>query len=99
MRSGRRLRSRNRNAHQPGIKLGLPLKLSQVLIRLQERVLHNVFGILAILRDVLRNAENVAVVPLHQLLKRCNVSAASGIDQQRLFAGCFGYVLFDGFHG
>src|ERR1700736_2166654 len=53
------------SAHQPGIKLGLFLELRQVPVRLEERFLNHIFGVLAILRNVLCNAENVAVITPH----------------------------------
>src|SRR5438309_249260 len=50
------------NSHQPGVKFRLPLKLLQVLVCLNEGVLNHVFCIFAVLRYVLRDAENVPVI-------------------------------------
>ena len=41
-----------------------------MLVGLQERFLHHVFGVFFVLRDVLRQAENLALVAAHQRLER-----------------------------
>src|SRR6185369_910411 len=87
----------DRNSYQPGIKLRLALELSQVLVRLQECVLNHVFGILAILRNVLRNAKDVAVVTLHQRFESSYVALTGGIYQYALVSW-LAYFGFDCFH-
>ena len=52
----------DRDSHQPCVKLRVPLKLIELFIRLQKRVLHHVFGVFAVLRDVLRNPEDLPLV-------------------------------------
>jgi len=57
------------------------LKLLKLFVRLQERVLHNVFGILAILRDVLGDAKELALVLADQRIVGRDIAVAHPCDQ------------------
>jgi hypothetical protein len=72
----------HRDAHQPGIKLRVALELVELLVRLQERVLHHILGVFAVLNDVLRNAKNLAIVLLHQLLVRRYIAPPRPLHEQ-----------------
>jgi hypothetical protein len=99
MRSGRRRRNFvDRDAHQPGIELRLSLELFQVGVGLEERILHHIFRVLAVLRDVLRNAKYVPVVTPDQFLERAYISALGGLNQRQLIADRFTYIWLDGCH-
>ena len=59
----------DRNADQPGIKLGLPLELIQISVSLEERILHHIFRVFTVLCDVLRYAEDIPIVASDQFLE------------------------------
>ena len=89
----------HRDSDQPGIKLGLHLELRQILVRLQECVLHYVFRVFAVLRNVLRNPENVPVVTPNEFLERADIAGFRGINQYQLFGEWCRFVhLLDGSH-
>ena len=52
----------DRDADQPGGELGVALELLQLLEGLEEDVLGDVFGVFAVLGDVLGGAEDLALV-------------------------------------
>ena len=47
--------------------------------------MHHIFSILAVLRDVVGNAEDVAVVTPHQLFESINVAALCAPYQRQFF--------------
>jgi hypothetical protein len=49
------------------------LELVQLLVRLEERILRDVFRVLAVLGNVLRYPKNLAFILLNELLKRRGV--------------------------
>jgi len=59
-----------------------------VLESLQEGLLNHVFGIFPIMRDVLGNAKEFAIVSLYQLLKSSNITILAGMDKLQIIAGC-----------
>ena len=60
----------DRDADDPGVELGIALELVQVLVGLHEGLLQHVLGIFAVLRDVLRQTEDLAFVAAHQFAER-----------------------------
>src|SRR6266849_1886505 len=72
------------DAHQPSVEARIALKVAEVLEGFQEGVLHHVFGVFSVLRDVLGQAENPALVTVDQLLKGGGV-ARLGRGYQRPF--------------
>ncbi len=52
----------DRDPDQPGIELGLTLELIQIGVSLEERILHHIFRVFAVLRDVLRDAKYIPVI-------------------------------------
>src|SRR5205085_2040947 len=86
------------DTHKPGIKLTLALELFQVPIRLQERILHHIFRIFAVLSYVLRNTENVPVVAFDQLFKGAVVAAFSRLNQCQFITDRLTYSWLDGGH-
>src|SRR5262249_2127761 len=71
-------------------------ELFQVAVRLQERILHHILRVLAVLRDVLRDAEDVPVVPPDQILERRIVAVLGRLDERQFFANSLAYVGLDG---
>ena len=59
----------HRDANQPGVKARVSLEAVEILEGFQERVLHRVFGVFAVLRDVHAEAENLSLVAVHQFFK------------------------------
>ena len=79
------------------VELRIALELVQLLVRLQEGVLHHVLGILAVLGDVLRNAKDLPVVLLHQGLKGVHIARPGLFDEQNVRMHLFGCAhCFDG---
>ncbi len=90
----------DRNPHQPGVKLRIALKLLELFVRLQEGVLHDVLGILAILRDVLGDAKELALVLADQQIVGRDISAAHPFDQGYVWMRLeFSCNRLDGRHG
>jgi hypothetical protein len=50
------------------------------------------------MRDVLRYAEDVAVIPIDQLTEGLQIPAFSGVDQRHLVSNTFCSLLLDGWH-
>ena len=88
------------DSNQPCVKLRVPLKLIELFVRLEERVLHHVFGIFAVLRDVLRNPEDLPLILADQRIVSRDITSAYPLDQ-----GYVGVLLvfscnrLDGRHG
>ena len=59
---------------------------------LQEGLLNHVFGIFPIVRDVLGNSEEFAIVSLYELLESSNIPILAGMDKIQLIA-CHGVPL------
>ncbi len=74
----------HRDAHQPGIKSRAALEIPQMPERFQKSILHRVFRVGVILRDVLRHAENFALVAIHQFFERRLVPALGSGNELRL---------------
>ena len=72
------------DAHQPGGKLGVALELVQLLVRLEEGILRDVFRVLAVLGNVLRYPENLPLVLANQLLKRRGVPLFGALNQRNV---------------
>src|SRR5262249_15261559 len=88
----------DRYTHEPSIKLRLALKLFQVAVGLQEGILHHVFRVLAVLRDVLSDSKNVAIVSLDQFLERRYIAPLSRLNQRQFVAYGLTYFWLDGAH-
>jgi hypothetical protein len=71
----------DRNSNQPCVEFRIPLKLFELLVRLQERILHHVFSIFAILRDVLSDAKYLALILAHQCVVGRDVPGAHPFNQ------------------
>ncbi len=69
------------DSNQPCVKFRIPLKLIELLVRLQERVLHDVFSVFAVLRDVLRNPEDLPVVLADELVVRRDIAGADPFNK------------------
>src|SRR5262249_62305344 len=65
---------------------------------LQNRVLHYILGVLFVMRDVLRYAEDITVIPVHQLAESFQVAFFGGLNQRQLVADIFPSSFLDGFH-
>jgi hypothetical protein len=52
------------------------LKLVELFVRLQESVLHHVFGVFAVLRNVLRNPEDLPLVLADKRVIRGHIAGA-----------------------
>ncbi len=72
------------DAHQPGVKAGVALEFAEVLVSLQKGFLHGVFGVFAILGDVLGEAENFALVAADEGFEGADVAGFGGGDEDRL---------------
>src|SRR5580692_2605683 len=86
------------DSDQPCVELRVPLKLVKLFVGLEERVLHHVFSVFAILRNVLRNAKNLAIVLADELVISRQIPAANPFDQGyvgMLLVLCYG---LDGRH-
>jgi hypothetical protein len=57
-----------------------------VLEGLQEGLLNRVFGIFPIMRDVLGDSEEFAIVSLYQLLESSNIPILAGMDEIQVIA-------------
>jgi len=55
--------------------------LAQVLKGFQEGLLNYVLGVFPVVREMLRDSKEFAVVSLYQFLKRSNISILAGMDQ------------------
>jgi hypothetical protein len=76
------------------------LKLIELLVRLQKRVLHYVFGIFAVLRNVLRNPEDLPLVFVNEFVVRRDISAADPLNQGHIgMLLVFACYRLDGRHG
>jgi len=86
-----------RDSYQPCVKFRVPLKLIELLIGFEKRILHYVFGVFAVLRNVLRNPEELPLVLADQRVIGREIPGANP-----LYEGDIG-VLFanwlDGRHG
>ncbi len=54
---------------EPGRELGVSLELVQLLVSLEECILRDVFGVFTVLSNMLRYAEDLALVLPDELLK------------------------------
>jgi hypothetical protein len=76
------------------------VELFELLVRLEESVLHHVFSVFAVLRNVLRYAKYLALVLADQLIVGRDITAADpfnkGYVRMRLEFTCYG---LDGRHG
>src|SRR5262249_5587083 len=73
-------------------------ELMQVAVGLQERILHHVFRVFAVLRDVLRDPEYVTVVPSNELFEGCDVTGLGSLYQRHLVAYRLLHFWLDGTH-
>src|SRR6202035_4593654 len=86
------------DADQPGGELGVALELIELLIRLQESVLGNILRVFTVLRDMLRNPEDLPVVLSNQLLERRDVPTASALNERNVGVNLVRYWGLDGGH-
>ena len=81
-------------------KISNSLKLIELLVRLQKRVLHDIFGVFAVLRDVLRDTEELPLIFADQRVECRNITSANPFNK-----GYVGMLLvfscnrLDGRHG
>ncbi len=54
-------------SYNPGVKLGIPLKIVQVSISLQKSFLEYIFRVIVVLGDLLRHSEYPAIVVLDEI--------------------------------
>ncbi len=73
-----------RDPDQPCVELRVPLKLVELLVCLEKRVLHDVFGVFAVLRDVLRDPEDLPLVLADQGVVGSDIAAANSCDQRHV---------------
>ena len=59
-----------------------------MLVGLQECILDRILGVFTIMRDVLSNAEKLAIVSCYQLLKCRYITTLSGVDKLQIIARC-----------
>src|SRR6185312_2909114 len=81
------------DADKPGRELRVPLELIQLLVSLEESVLCNVFGIFTVLSNVLRYAEDLALVLPDQLLESGRVPLFRALNKSYVgvnFLRCWG---------
>ncbi len=57
-----------------------------MLVSLHERLLQHIFGVFAVLRDMLRQAENPAFIPTHQFGKSASIAFAR-LSEKNAFVG------------
>lgn len=77
----------------------MPLELIQLAVRLHEDVLSDVFGVFAILGDVLGDAKDLAVILAHQFFEGGCVAVARSVYQRYVGVDLFYSGLFDdGWH-
>ena len=57
----------------------------------QEGLLNYVFGVFPVVREVLGDAKEFAVVSLYKFLKGSDISPLAGMDQVQVVACRFGY--------
>ena len=84
---------------QPGRELGVALELVEFLVGLEEGILRDIFGVLPVLRNMLRNPKNL---PLILAGTNCSNAAVSPFFGA-LYEGDVGVDLFrnwrlDGWH-
>jgi hypothetical protein len=70
----------------------------KITVSFQERVLHHIFRVFAILRNVLRDPKYVPIVPPNQFLKGTDVTALSGLYERQLVGNWLIYFGLDGTH-
>src|SRR5262249_15755096 len=61
-------------------------------------VLDHVLGVFLVMRDVLRDPEDIAVIPLHQLAESVQITLFGSLDQRQFAGDTFFGPLLDGFH-
>ena len=86
------------DADQPGGELGVALELVQLFVRLEERILRDVFRVLAVLGNVLRYPENLPFVLPNQLLKRRRVTLFCALYERYVGVDLFRGWRLDGWH-
>jgi len=75
------LRRIDRDPDQPGGEFGVSLELVKLLESLEKDVLGDIFGVFAVLRDVLGGAENLALVLADKLLEGGAVAGFGAGDE------------------
>jgi hypothetical protein len=61
-------------------------EFAQVLVGLQESILNRVLGVFPIVRDVLSNTEQLAIVSCYELLECRYITILSGVDKLQIIA-------------
>ena len=69
------------DSNQPCVELRVSLELVDLFVRLEERILHDIFSVFTVLRDMLRNPEDLPVVLADQRIVGRNIAAAHPVDQ------------------
>src|SRR5205807_3951106 len=57
-----------------------------------------ILSVFFVVRDVLRDTEDVAVIPLYQLAERIQIAFLGCLDQRQLAAYFISRFILDGFH-
>jgi hypothetical protein len=66
--------------------LGIASELAQVLEGLKKGLLNRVLGIFPVMRDVLGDSKEFAIVPLYEFLEGSNIPVLAGMDQLQVIA-------------
>jgi hypothetical protein len=61
--------------------LGIPSELPQVLEGLKKGLLNCVLGIFPVMRNILRDSEEFAIVALHEFLESGNIPIPASLDK------------------
>jgi len=72
--------------------------LIQVAVGLQERVLNDIFSVFPVLRNVLRDTKNVAIVSSNQVFECRDVALLGRLYQCQFVANGLTYLGLDGAH-
>jgi hypothetical protein len=61
-------------------------------------VLDYVLSVFLIVRNMLRDAEDIAIIPAHQFAESLQIAILGCLDKRQLAGDTFPYALLDGFH-
>jgi hypothetical protein len=62
------------------------LELLQLSKGLQKGFLHSILGVFAVVRDVLSNSKEFAVISFYKFLERGNITSPTGMDKGQIVA-------------
>ena len=86
------------DAGQPGRELGVALELIEFLVGLEEGILGDVFGVFAVLGNVLGDAKDLPLVLADELGECGCISSAGSLDQSDVGVDLFNSGCFNGRH-